>query len=288
MTVRAKQGGYSTWGELRGHLIELYGETPHPQTEQEIIDAYEQHPDALEKAAFNVAHDVTAGNARSGWGVLRSRASAINQPISNPTRSTSLDREKAIARAEQWMRAAGLHFDDEGELLLELFSEGKRLRDYAQVDLQELEPRIYTLAPTRGDTALADRMLALWNELHPTSIRMNQEAQEAANKWKLQHTSTSASSEPKHQSESASTKTATSATTAESADSARPNANGLKPSSPSSPSPKPPAQPTGTSYAESSSTAASTSHSTTTTPSSHSTALSPASTPEPTNDDLPI
>ena len=264
MTTRAGQGGFTTWGELRSHLVDQFGDTPHAATEQDIIHAYQLHPGALEAAASAVVIDVHAGTARSGWGVLRARAAKILIPVSNPTRSTSLDREKAIARAEQWMRAAGLHFDEESEILLELF-DGGRLSAYAQTSLISTESDggpPWMLAPITGDAALAERMLALYRDLRPTGIRLETEAQEAADKWKNQR--------------SASAHSAKSLT--ENATTPASNSDSSTQSSPSSTSPKPPGkkcEPSTPTTKQANTTL------TLSTP-------SPASPTEPANDDLPL
>lgn len=103
---------FRDWASLRGHAIHAFnGETPHPMTEQVIIDAYELHPDAVHKAIDQVAADHANGAIRSGWGILKHRAEAILHPPSNPTAKTGRHAEKQAARAEQWIRNAGKHYD---------------------------------------------------------------------------------------------------------------------------------------------------------------------------------
>ncbi len=170
MTSRVGAGGFKDWAELRTHANELFHETPNPITEQTIIDAYQLHPDAVEKAINAVAIDVQAGTIRSGWGVLRKRAETIRQPPTNPTRTSSISREKSIMRAEQWIRAAGIHYDRESELQLELFGSTGVLRPYAQIDLEpapETDNARWQLGQPRGDQTLIDRITTLWHQHRP-------------------------------------------------------------------------------------------------------------------------
>lgn len=190
MTSRAGQGGFSNWQELRDHAIDLFNETPHPATEQEIIDAYELHPDAIAKAVDSIAVDVQNGTARSGWGVLRARAGSIKAPPSNPDRKSGLDKEKSIARAEQFIRATGVHLDRPDEVLDELFGDGGHLRHYAQVDLERTGPNddnglpTWKLSTVKGDQALATRMLDLWAEHRHVGFTIEREAEQRAEDWK--------------------------------------------------------------------------------------------------------
>lgn len=197
MTTREGTGGFNNWGNLRDHAIDLYGETPHPATEQEIIDAYQLHPDAVEKAVTSVANDVKNGTVRSGWGALRYRAGQISTPIANPTRNDSLEREKRIMRAEQWIRNAGLHYDDEGELLLTLF-DGGLLSAYAQIELEGAPGEGWQLSEPRGDLALVDRMTRLYHELRPLGIRTHEDAEKRAAKWREERAAREAALEQAH------------------------------------------------------------------------------------------
>lgn len=182
MTTRAGQGGFSDWASLRDHLIERYGSTPHPSTEQEIIDAYELHPDAVTKASLDL---IDAAGITSHWGLLKSKAAKIATPPSNPTRNAGLTREKAIAHAEQWIRAAGLHFDSAPEVTDELFGSLGQLRAYAQVDLEDFDlADRWQLSDPRGDTALVDRMLNYWANHRPTGMQIERDATARAESWK--------------------------------------------------------------------------------------------------------
>ncbi len=174
------------WASLRNHAIKLFNETPHPTTEQDIIDAYQLHPDAVARAIDSIAANVTNGTIRTGWGVLRKRANTIAAPPANPTRATGLNHEKAIAHAEQWIRAAGIHYDTPTEILEELFGDLGQLRNHAQVKHQWAKGDTESVRVTTGDKALTTQMLNHWAEHRPTGIRIEQDAQARAETWKQQ------------------------------------------------------------------------------------------------------
>ena len=157
--------GFQDWAELRAHLIDTYGDTPRPETEAVIVEAYKAHPSALEHAAQSIAVDVTAGTVRSGWAVLRSRAGSITTPQANPTRKSGVELEKRTARAKQWIHNAGMHYDRPDEIEDELFDRGL-LRDYA------------------GDNSLRDEMLHAWAEERPTGLQLERDATARAETWK--------------------------------------------------------------------------------------------------------
>lgn len=189
MTGREGKGEYQDWAQVRTHAIELFnGETPHPVVEQTLIDAYEIHPTAVERELSKVAADLAAGTIRSGWGIYAKRAERILAPPSNPTAKTGLDKERAITRAEQWIRSTGCHYDRDSEIMLELFSGTGLLAGYAQVDLVEddgVEGK-WKLSETQGDRGLVERMLKLYNEFRPKGITIEEDALARADKFKAQ------------------------------------------------------------------------------------------------------
>lgn len=178
------------WANLRARAIDAFdGELPNGNTEQLIIEAYEAHPEAVKKALSQVAADFTKGTIRSGWGVTKNRAERILSPPSNPSAKTGIDKERAVARAEQWVKTAGCHFDRQTELLEELFGAQGNLRPYAQVDVAETGRNneghpVYALTEPRGDLALIEHMTRLWDQHRPTGIAVEQDAHERAEKWK--------------------------------------------------------------------------------------------------------
>lgn len=159
---------YADWAELRDHLIDAFdGTAPTAPAEAEIINVYERHAVAVEKAALEIAAQfATGGDIRSPWGLLHYKAGQIATAPRNPAKPASVDREKRIARAEQWLKNAGIHFNSQAEVRDELFHSRGLLADY------------------HGDTALVDRMLNLWTELRPLGELIEHQALEHATKWK--------------------------------------------------------------------------------------------------------
>jgi hypothetical protein len=166
----ARQGGFANWQELRDHAIDLFGETPHPLTEQEIIAAYELHPDAVENVIQTTGVDVKAGRVRSGWGITRSRAATIAAPPSNPDRPTGIGHGKMIARAEQRIRTTGPHINRESEMLDDLFGDRGMFKDH------------------KPDELTTKRLMALWHEQQPIGAALEAEAEERARAWVKAHT----------------------------------------------------------------------------------------------------
>lgn len=155
------------WEDLIYQTAERFGgTTPHPDTAAAIAAVYAKSPSAVIRAIDRVAQEHEDGNIRSPWGILRSRVQQIT--VTTKSNARANDTEKAVARAEQWMRTTGLHYDRATELLDELYGDRGRLRDHPQ---------------TR------DRMLELWRELRPEGERLDAEAVEAGIRYQ-QHRAT--------------------------------------------------------------------------------------------------
>jgi hypothetical protein len=55
-----------TWQIVRDRAIRAFnGELPNPTTEQDVIEAFEQNPQAVLRALSDVTESVAAGKARS-------------------------------------------------------------------------------------------------------------------------------------------------------------------------------------------------------------------------------
>ena len=161
--------------------------------EQTIIDAYELHPTAVIREVEAVAQDLKSGLIRSAWAILAKRCERIIAPPSNPTMKTGLDKEKAIAHAEQWVRATGIHYDRDTEIQEELFGDRGLLRAYTQITLEETSRNteghpIYAPTQPTGDLALIEQMTKLWEQHRPAGIAIEQDAEHRAAKWKHEQT----------------------------------------------------------------------------------------------------
>lgn len=145
------------WEDLALQTAERFGGTlPHPDTSAAIATVYARAPQAVTRAIDRVADDYDQGNVRSPWGVLKSRIQQITVDQHAAARATG--RDKAIERAEQWIRTAGLHYDRWTEVHDDLFGERGRLRDHATPELEH-------------------RMENLWNELRPLGVKAEDEAE---------------------------------------------------------------------------------------------------------------
>lgn len=153
-----------TWSEARDKAIELFGETPNPGTEQEIIHAFEEHPRMVITTIEAVAERKRAGKVRSGWAILRSEVQRFGQSEDIVVTDES-ERTRAIARGEQWIRNAGIHFDRQEEVADELFGDFGFMRRWAEDDL------------------VRQRLLTLWSKERPRGEKVEVEAEERARAW---------------------------------------------------------------------------------------------------------
>jgi len=146
------------WQTLRNQFIrKVGGDLPGGQLEQQLIDAYTEHPTAVERAIDKIAMGHAAGKVRSPWGALKAEVERALTATANPTHERGADRERAIQRAEQRTRNELLHYDRLDEVMDELFGERGTLRDH--------------------DTpALRDRMTKLWDDLRPLGELVEHEA----------------------------------------------------------------------------------------------------------------
>ncbi|MGI8479740.1 MAG: hypothetical protein ACR2M2_07785 [Gaiellaceae bacterium] len=115
------------------------------------MTVFEASPAVVIAAIEDLADRFARGEIRSGWGVLRARLTAepvrLDLVVVDPS-----ERERAITRAETWIRVAGVHFDRESELLAHLFEDaGDRSGP--------------VLGPWADDEELREQMLELWREL---------------------------------------------------------------------------------------------------------------------------
>ena len=144
------------WQTLRNQFMrDIGGDPPGAHLEDALIQAYAEHPDAIERSIEKITLAFKAGKIRSPWGALKTEAEKAVDAARNPKRDKGAKREAAIARAEQWLRTAGLHYDRETEILDELYGERGTLRNHP-----DTQPRI----------------LQLWNELAPLGVIVEQEA----------------------------------------------------------------------------------------------------------------
>ena len=180
-------GNYEDWAELRMFLIEAFnGTIPTPQAETDIIAAYELHPGTLEKIAVDIAGQyASGGDITSPWGLLHYKAGKINTPPSNPSRPSSVTREKALARADQWIHNAGCHHD-ETEAILHLCDTNGLLSSYAQAELVNDGPGTPARLEVTGDQTVIAHIRAQHTLERPRGIAADTAAEARAEAWKTQ------------------------------------------------------------------------------------------------------
>lgn len=144
-------------------LAAFGGDTPSATLEQDLLDAFQQHPQAVTNAITKIGKAYAAGKIHSPWGALKTEIP--KQAARALQVGDGAERNQAIACAEQWMRNAGCMYDRSTEVLDELYERGP---------LQHW-PR---------DNELRQRMEALWLELRPLGINVETEELERAHQWK--------------------------------------------------------------------------------------------------------
>lgn len=202
------------WHTTYRNAVEAFaGNTPGAQLEQELLDTFQHSPQTVTQAISKAAHAYHAGRVTSPWGIVRSELHRIsNQPHLEITDDRA--RNQAIAKAEAWIRHTGLHLDHD-ELITNLFTPAATTPDLAFLEQLERDTRdrpgrpLYNgllqaaIRKTReqgpqpiNDTAgpltaydnpvLRQRMTALWQEVRPHGLTLEQEAAERADTWKHQ------------------------------------------------------------------------------------------------------
>lgn len=137
------------WQTTRNQFMRTTGgDPPGAQLEDELITAYTNHPDAVERSIEKITLAYQAGKIRSPWGALKTEVAKAVDTARNPTHDRGASREKHIQRAEQRIRNELVHYDLASEVRDELFGDRGTLRNHHTTDLEQ-------------------RMLALWAELRP-------------------------------------------------------------------------------------------------------------------------
>ena len=152
------------WHTEYARALQLFGgDTPSATLEQDLLNAFSDHPQAVTNAITKIGKAYAAGKIHSPWGALKAE---IPKQVSSETRvGDGAERQRAIANSEQWLRNTGIHFDRWTEVQDELYERGP-------------------LAPWKRDAKLAERMEALWTELRPIGLQLDQDELDRAHKWK--------------------------------------------------------------------------------------------------------
>ena len=146
------------WQTLRNQFMRtIGGDPPGARLEDELIQAYTEHPDVVERSTEKIALAFKAGKIRSPWGALKTEVAKATEAARNPHHDRGASREKAIGRAEQRIRNELLHYDRLEEVLDELFGPRGTLKDHDNPQLRE-------------------RMQQLWTDLRPVGELVEHEA----------------------------------------------------------------------------------------------------------------
>jgi hypothetical protein len=155
------------WPTVRAQAIFNFGgDAPRADLEQRIMEVFAENPTLVIKAIEVVTKSYHAGKVRSPWAILDINLKEATRPGTPLTATDTNDKTKRIARAEQWIRTTGCHFDRDTEIVDELFGDRGLLTDY------------------HHDTGLVTLMTDLWHQRRPEGERIEAEAIEAAEKWK--------------------------------------------------------------------------------------------------------
>jgi hypothetical protein len=156
------------WQTLRNQFMrDTGGDLPGNQLEQQLIDAYTEHPAAVERSIEKITLGFKAGKIRSPWGALKAEVSKAVHAVANPTHDRGAKREQAIQRAEQRIRNELFHYEREDEVRDELFGPRGTLRDHHTPALQQ-------------------RLIEMWADLAPLGAIVEQEAIERGNRYQEQ------------------------------------------------------------------------------------------------------
>jgi len=146
------------WQTIRNQFMrQIGGDPPGSQLEDELIQAYTQNPDVVERSFEKIALAHAAGKIRSPWGALKTEVAKALDAARNPSHDKGSSRTKAIQRAEQRTRNELVHYDRWDEAEDELFGERGTLRDH-------------------DTAALRERMHKLWDDLRPLGELIEHEA----------------------------------------------------------------------------------------------------------------
>jgi hypothetical protein len=126
------------WQTLRNQFMRtIGGDPPGAQLEDQLIQMYTEHPEALERAIEKISLAFKAGKIHSPWGALKTEAAKATEAARNPHHDKGASRTKAVARAEQRIRNELLHYDRLEEAIDELFGHRGTLREHDSPELRE-------------------------------------------------------------------------------------------------------------------------------------------------------
>lgn len=156
------------WQTLRNQFMrDIGGDPPGAALEDELIAAYTDHPQAIERSVEKITLGFKAGKIRSPWGALKTEVAKATDNARNPTHDRGATKTKAVARAEQWIRTAGIHYDRWTEVADDLFGERGRIREHHTPQLEQ-------------------RLMGLWQDHRPDAEHTEREQEAMLARWGAQ------------------------------------------------------------------------------------------------------
>ena len=111
------------WTEVRERAIRSFGnQAPGAALEAEVMSSFEEAPALVVATIDAVTHVFKAGKVHSPWAIVRARLRDTAAPAELIVTDES-ERERAIIRAENLLRAVGQHIDLEREVVAILFED---------------------------------------------------------------------------------------------------------------------------------------------------------------------
>lgn len=151
------------WSDLQGRAIEAWGFPSGTRDESAIVEAFTQHPTAVERALEKVLAAHKAGRVRAPWAVWRLECqSATTTNVSAPARDRGRDIERCLA----WVERAGCYLPTRDELEAAVFDRGGALAWLAE------------------DPTVRARVVQAWEAARPLALEAEAEAERAAAEWR--------------------------------------------------------------------------------------------------------
>ena len=152
------------WTAIRADAIDTFGgQTPRPEDEAPIIDAFESHPLLVRRGILEVGEALAAGKITWAWSALRARLERGQQALREATVDVGKGRARAVTAAEAWLENAGVHYDRPELVEAELFGD-----DFGSRGI---------LGNYRDDHDLRRRMLDTWHDLRPRGEQAERDAE---------------------------------------------------------------------------------------------------------------
>lgn len=135
------------WSDIRQQAIDLFGDTPGAQLEQDILEHFADDPDRVIRTIHRIAQ---AEGVLSKWAVVRADLNRGAQ--ADIVASNTKGRQRLVDNAKRWIDNAGLHYDREDHVLADLFGD-----EWARGPL----------TPYADDQQLRAELVAYWHSQRP-------------------------------------------------------------------------------------------------------------------------